>query len=434
MALQNFGAAALSRRSLFRSGAYLAAGGALASMPLGRALLAHDVSQQWPSVAALVEEYVGSGKLPSMIASFGRGDQELHSVGRGNLAFGHPTEVGLDSLYRIYSQTKPITGMAAMMLIEDGLLTLDQPVADLIPSFADMRVLKQPDGPLDDTVAADKLITIRHLLTHTAGLGYDITSKGPLLKQFHDLGITSGQISRFAIPGLPMVESAVGLEDWTERLASLPLIAQPGTMWSYSASIDLLGRVIEIASGKSFDAFLQERLFAPCGMSSTFFQVPESEAGRLTTNYGMLAGNPLPVDMGRSSIYLEKPPLIWGGSGLVCSPRDYDQFQKMLVNRGVINGNQVMSEDTVRVGTSNILPEGVDLSGSWMEGQGMGAGGRSVGTTYGWGGAAGTMFTVDMASRLRTGLYVQYLPSESFPIRDAFIAAVLKDAQALVDA
>ncbi len=434
MAFRSFESATLSRRSLFRGGAYLAAGGALASMPLGRALLAHDVGSQWPSVAALVEEYVGTGKLPNMIASFGWGDQDPHSVSRGTLAFGDSTEVGLDSLYRIYSQSKPITGMATMMLIEDGVLTLDQPVADLIPAFADMRVLKQADGPLDETVPADKPITIRHLLTHTAGLGYDITSKGPLLKQYQELGITSGQVSRFPIPGFPPVQSAVGLEDWTERLASLPLIAQPGAIWSYSASIDLLGRVIELASGTPYDTFLQERMFDPCGMDSTFFQVPESETGRLTTNYGILAGNPLPLDMGRSSIYLDQPPLIWGGSGLVSSPRDYDRFQTMLVNGGMINGKQVMSEETVRIGTSNILPEGADLSKSWVAGQGMGAGGRSVGTTYGWGGAAGTLSSVDLASGLRAGLYVQYMPTEVYPIRDAFIAAVLKDAQAFAGA
>ena len=434
MAFRSFDTATLSRRSLFRSGAYLAAGSALASMPLGRALLAHDVGEQWPSVAKLVDEYVGGGKLPNMVASFGWGDQDVHSVGGGKLGFGSPAEAGLDSLYRIYSMNKPVTGMATMMLIEDGLLTLDQPVADILPAFAEMRVLQKADGPLDETVAADKPITIRQLLTHTAGLGYDITSKGPLLKEFQRLGITSGQFSRFPIPGFPTVESAVGLEEWSDRLATLPLVAQPGAIWSYSASIDLLGRVIEVVSGQAFDEFLQTRIFDPCGMDSTYFQVPQSEIGRMTDNYGILAGNPLPVDLGVNSIYLDKPPVIWGGSGMVCSPRDYDRFQTMLVNGGVINGKQVMQEETIRIGTSNILPEGVDLSGSWVNGQGMGAGGRSVGTTYGWGGAAGTLSSVDMASKLRTGLYVQYAPSDAFPIRDAFIAAVLNDAKALAGA
>ncbi|MEP5938560.1 MAG: serine hydrolase domain-containing protein [Erythrobacter sp.] len=434
MAFRSFDPATISRRSLFRGGAYLAAGSALAGMPMGRAVLAHDAGEQWPSVAAMVKEYVGGGKLPNMVASFGWGDSDPQRVGGGKLGFGSSTEAGLDSLYRIYSMNKPVTGMATMMLIEDGLLTLDQPVADILPAFAEMRVLKQADGPLDETVAADKPITIRHLLTHTAGLGYDITSKGPLLDEYRRLGITSGQFSRFPIPGFPPVTSAEGLEEWSDRLATLPLIAQPGAIWSYSASIDLLGRVIEVASGQAFDEFLQTRMFDPCGMDSTYFQVPQSEIGRLTDNYGILAGNPLPVDPGVASIYLDKPPVIWGGSGMVCSPRDYDRFQKMLVNGGVIGGKQIMQEETVRVGTSNILPEGVDLSGSWVKGQGMGAGGRSVGTTYGWGGAAGTLSSVDMASKLRAGLYVQYAPSESFPIRDAFIAAVLKDAKALAGA
>ena len=435
MAFRSFESSALSRRAMFRGSAYLAAGGALASVPFGRDLLrAHDVSAMWPRVAERVEYYVGSLKVANMVASFGMGGGDPHSVARGTLSFGGTTAANLDSLYRIYSMTKPITGMAAMMLVEDGKLGLDQPIADFLPGFAEMRVLRRADGPLDDTVPAERPITPRQLMTHTAGLGYDIVTKGPLLVAYREYGISGGQISRMPIPGIPIAKSAPGLEVWADRLATLPLITQPGTFWSYSVGLDLLGRVIEVASGQSFADFLQQRLFDPCGMESTWFQVPQSEVGRLTDNYGVLAGMPLPIDPAQASIFLDSPPVHWGGSGLVSSPRDYDRFLKMLAGYGKIDGKRVMGDLAVRVGTSNILPETATTKGTWVAGQGFGAGGRVVGQTYGWGGAAGTLSAVDMGSGLRSGLYTQYMPTEAYPMRDEFLAALEQDLAALRDA
>lgn len=428
MAAQSFSETTLSRRTFFHGTAYAAAGGLLASLPLGRSLLAHDVSEAWPRVAERIEHYVGQQKVANMVASFGWGGKAPHSVARGGLKFGRTAApADLDSLYRIYSMTKPVTGIATMMLIEDGKLKLDQPLAEIIPAFADMKVLRDPKGSLEDVVEAERPITIRHLLTHTAGLGYDIISKGPIRQAYLDRGIAGGQVSRIPIPGLPNVTPAPGLDVWTERLAQLPLIAQPGTRWSYSVSLDLLGRVIEVVSGKSFDEFLQERMFDPCGMDSTFFRVPESEVGRYTDNYGIAGGIPLPIDPAAASIYLDEPPILWGGSGLVSSPRDFDRFLMMLLGYGVIDGKRVMAEETVRVATSNLLPEGIDLSGTWVNGQGFGAGGRVVGKTFGWGGAAGTLASVDFGNNLRAGLYVQYMPSDAYPIRDEFLAALAAD-------
>ncbi len=429
MAFRNFEDAALSRRSLLRGGAWMGAGAALAGLPMGRMALAHE--GHWPSVLAAVENYVSSGKVANMVATLGWGQQPADVIARGTLAFGAATKADADSLYRIYSNTKPITGMAVMMLIEDGDLTLDTPLGDVLPAFAKMQVLNKADGPLDQVTPAKTAITIRHLLTHTAGLGYDITSKGPLQKAFFANGISSGQISRFPIPGLPAGKSAQGLEEWANRLSKLPLIAEPGTKWSYSASIDLLGRVIEVVSGMSFDSFLQTRLFDPAGMSSTYFAVPKSEIGRYTTNYGILNGNPLPVDPARMSIFLDEPPVKWGGSGLVTSPNDYDKFQRMLAGLGEIDGTRVMKPETVRAGTSNILPEGVDLGGTWVAGQQFGAGGRVTGTAYGWGGAAGTTAFVDIKSGLRAGNWTQYIPAETYGIQREFPDLVLKDLAAM---
>ncbi|ALE16915.1 Beta-lactamase class C and other penicillin binding protein [Altererythrobacter epoxidivorans] len=431
MAFRTFESVSISRRSLFRSSAYLAAGGAMATLPFGRELLASDAAASWPAVTAKINEYVAARKIPNMVAAFGWGDEEPQAISRGKLRFGQAPQADMDSLYRVYSMTKPITGMAAMMLISDGKLGLDQPIADFIPGFANMRVLKKADGPLDDTVPADRPITARHLMTHTAGLGYDIVTKGPLLDAYRKNGIVGGQVSRIPLPGQSRTEPAPGLAAFADRVAKLPLIAQPGTEWSYSIGLDVLGRVIEVASGQSFESFLQDRMFGPAGMTSTFFRVPESEVDRFTDNYGILNGMPLPMDPAKASIYLDKPPIHWGGSGLVMSPRDYDRFLKMVLGYGKIDGKRVMSEPAVRVGTSNLLPKAVNVDKTWIAGQGFGAGGRVVGQTYGWGGAAGTLGSVDFGSGLRAGLFVQYMPSDAFPIRDEFLAALEADMKAM---
>jgi CubicO group peptidase (beta-lactamase class C family) len=288
-------------------------------------------------------------------------------------------------------------------------------------------VLVKPDGPLDETVPANKPITIRMLLTHTSGLGYNIISKGPLQKAYNDAGLTGAPVSKLPIPGLPNPTPAPSLADFADRLAELPLMYQPATKWSYSCSLDLLGRVIEVVSGMEFEAFLKKRIFEPCGMTSTFFQVPASEAGRLTDNYGILNGNAFPIDPGASSIFLDAPTLKNGGGGLVSSPKDYDRFLRMLLGYGRLDGKFVMSENAVRVGTSNLIPAGVDTKGTFVDGQGHGAGGRATPTSFGWGGAAGTLASVDFELGLRSCLWTQYMPSEAYPIRDEFVAAMEKD-------
>ncbi|WP_233992056.1 serine hydrolase domain-containing protein [Porphyrobacter sp. AAP82] len=422
----------LSRRSLLRAGALFAGGAALSGLPFGRAAFAHDVSEDWANVAALADKYVSQKKLANLLLSFGWDQQpHAHTVGGGTLALGKPALVDENSLYRIYSMSKPITGMATMILIDEGKLGLDQPVHEILPAFRDMKVLVDPEGSLDDTVPANQPITIRMLLTHTAGLGYQIISKGPLQKAFNAQGLIGGRVSRLPIPGIEPVTPAPGLAVWADRLAELPLMYQPATRWSYSCSIDLLGRVIEVVSGMEFEAFLKARIFDPCGMTSTFMQVPASEAHRLTDNYGIVGGTPFPIDPGPASVFLDPPEVAAGGGGLVSSPKDYDRFLRMLLGYGRIDGKFVMSENAVRVGTSNLIPATVDLKGSWLEGEGHGAGGRSKGSSFGWGGAAGTLGAVDFDLKLRSCLWTQYMPSEAYPIRDEFMAAMQKDLAAM---
>jgi CubicO group peptidase (beta-lactamase class C family) len=189
--------------------------------------------------------------------------------------------------------------------------------------------------------------------------------------------------------------------------------------------------VIEVASGKPFDTFLQERIFGPAGMSSTWFQVPASEEKRLTGNYSPAMGMLIPIDPPKSSVYLGKPAFPFGGAGLVSSPRDYYRVLEMLAGYGTIGGKRVMSEKAVRLGTSNLLPEGAKTKGSMVDGAGFGAGGR-VGLagdqgTYGWGGAAGTVAFVNLKYGLRASLFTQYLPSDAYPIHSEFPKAVRAD-------
>ena len=218
---------------------------------------------------------------------------------------------------------------------------------------------------------------------------------------------------------------------WADRLAELPLAYQPATKWSYSCSIDLLGRVIEGAAGMEYEAFLKARLFDPLGMTSTYMTVPDGEKARLTDNYGVLGGTVIPIDPGSNSIYLDKPFVPSGGGGLVSSPKDYDRFLRMLLGYGKLGNERIMGENAVRVGVSDLIPKTVDKTGSRMANEGHGAGGRSVDGTFGWGGAAGTLGAVDYKLGLRTALWTQYMPTDSYPVRDEYLAAIQEDLKGM---
>ncbi|MEP9403835.1 serine hydrolase domain-containing protein [Sphingomonas sp. VNH70] len=390
---------------------------------------------------ALVKRYVAEKKAPGIVVAVGGPDwTSIHAAGRtGADASGRPVDA--DTLWRVYSMTKPITGMAAMMLVEDGRLKLDQPISDFIPAFRNMRVLTDPDNSLASRPAA-RPITVRHLLTHTAGLGYNIVTKGPLLKEYERLGIIPASVNA-------QVEVEVArarpksLEEFANRVAGLPLIADPGTKWSYSIGLDVLGRVIEVASGMSFERFLQTRMFDPLGMTSTYWQVPESQKGRLATNYVFVGDNMVPLDPAATSVWLQRPSFPYGGAGLVMSARDYDRFLHMLLDGGTLAGKRVMKPETVALGMSNLLPPGVEFGG--VDGgtggeagpkMGFGAGGsvyletlpgRPARGTYGWGGAAGTIAFVDPARRLRGTAMVNYFPADRWPLRADLVKALAAD-------
>jgi len=428
----------LSRRSLLSTGALLGGGLALSTILPGASALARAQAAGWPHVTALADRYVSARKVANVVAAFGRGQGGPEILARGELGFNSGVPADGDSLYRIYSMTKPITGMAAMMLIDDGKLGLNQPIAEILPKFAQMRVQKTYDGAItpDALEPAKRPITIRHLLTHTAGLGYTIIQKGPIKAAYEQAGIIPGQVTRLPVPGIFGGTPAPSLAAFADALAELPLVAQPGTRWIYSVGLDLLGRVIEVASGQAFDTFLKQRLFDPLGMSSTFFRVPASEVGRLTANYGLFQGLVLPLDPAAASVYLDRPAFPFGGAGLVSSPRDYDRFLAMLAGYGAVDGKRVMSEQVVRLGTSNLLPDAVGPVQAGTKIEAFGAGGV-VGTgaragTFGWGGAAGTRAFVDMRSGLRAGLFTQYMPEQTYQLGEEFVTAVMADVAASV--
>lgn len=425
--------AAVDRRALLSMAACAGLGAAL--MP--RLALAANDPAMLKHVRGVVERWVGPGKFPGMVASLGVAGREPEYVARGSEGFNDGDAVTPDSLFRIYSMTKPVTGIAAMQLIEEGKLALDQPLYDILPKYRHMMVQNTYDGSITELHPSPGPITMRHLLTHTSGIGYTIIQQGPIKALMEEKGLIAGQISRVKVPGLFRGEPVHGLDVFADRLAEVPLVADPGTRWIYSMGLDLMGRVIEVVSGKSFDAYLREVIFEPAGMTSTFFQVPASEAGRLTTNYAAMGKVLVPIDTGAESIYLDEPPFPFGGAGLVSSPRDYDRFLRMLAQFGVIDGKRALGEQAVRTGTRDLLPEGVTVPATFGGVAGFGAGGRvgrgAEAGIFGWSGAAGTVGMVDMIHALRSQIFVQFMPPNALDLLPEFQTALKADVMALLE-
>ena len=400
----------------------------------------HFIAPPLPNTQALFSADVAANQFPGIVGVFGRGDAAPAVIAAGKLGDepGAP-RVDRDSLWRVYSMTKPITAMAAMILVQEGKIGLDQPVSDFIPAFKTMRVQISPDSL--ETRPATRPITIRNLLTHTAGLGYTIITKGPLLKAYEDAGITPFTSDAKSEAQLRLKRQPT-LEAFANKVATLPLIAEPGTKWSYSIGLDVMGRVIEVAAHQPFDTFLQRRIFTPLKMRSSYFTVPASQARRLATGYFITGTTRVPLDPGATSVYLQKPSFPYGGAGLVTSASDYDRFLHMLQNGGSLDGVRILKRSTVELALSNLLPAGViypgavSATGGTTNPQGFGAGGSvtladtpggPAKGTYGWGGAAGTIAWVDPINRVRGTIMVNYLPGDRWPLRSEATKAVYGD-------
>lgn len=405
------------------------AGGAVGLLPgcaaamteAPRASQALPLPASFPNLDQFLAQFVRSNRLPGVVASIGAGVAPPRILAHGRAAMDSRVAVDGDTLWRLYSMTKPVTGIAAMMLIDRGRLTLDTPIADVLPAFRDMRVLASADAPLDRTVPLARPITVRHLLTHTAGLGYGIAGARPIDRAWQERGLVPAQVSKLSLPGRPNIRTIGPLARWADEVAKLPLLAQPGTRWSYSASLDLLGRVIEVVSGRAFDRFLADEIFGPLGMRSTSFRVAPADRARFVTAYAPLGGVLMPVDPASDSIYSDAPSFPFGGAGLVSSARDYDRFLMMLAGHGAIGRTRILSDRTARLAMSDLLAEGTDTRATFVAGQGFGAGGRvsragapEGAGVFGWAGAAGAIAFVDPNRGLRFGAYANYLPAEAY--------------------
>lgn len=329
-----------------------------------------------------------------------------------------------DTIFRIYSLTKPITSVAVMLLVEEGLFWLEEPVENFIPAFRDVQVFveKTPQGLRVEPPKRPP--TLFDLLTHTGGIGLDALFGSPLASLYRNAQLTQPDQT---------------LEEMVQRLVKLPLLNHPGEAWRYSISTDVLARIVEIASGKPFDEFLRQRLFEPLGMADTDFYVPPEKANRLATVYNNeKEGELRPVDRAESSPYITKRRYLSGSAGLVSTPQDYWRLGQMLLNKGRWAGEQLLRPETVEYMTQNQLPpELLPYALPWRhvkhytKGSGFGLGFRvimdveatglpgSVGE-YAWAGATNTFFWADPQESLVLLLFMQSVPFMYYPIDREF--------------
>jgi len=373
--------------------------------------------------------YVDDGRLPGWLAAVSRRGRLAHvsCYGSRDIEAGLPVEP--DTLWRIYSMTKPVTSVAAMMLYEEGAFELTDPVSAFIPAFANVRVYAGGSDQRQVTVPATEPVRIWHLLTHTSGLTYGFLRVHPVDALYRAAGFEWG------------TPSGMDLAQACDAWAGLPLLFQPGTEWNYSVATDVLGRVVEVASGQRLDEFFAARILGPLGMTDTAFHVGEDGAGRLAALYMPdSAGGTARLDaLGR----VARKPIAMnsGGGGLLSTAADYHRFLHMLLDTagspaGELDGIRLLSPRTVRYMARNHLPGGLDLetfgrplyAESPFAGVGFGLGfgvtidpvpSRVVSSEgeLTWGGAASTAFWIDQSEELAVSFYTQLLPSSTYRIR-----------------
>lgn len=356
------------------------------------------------------------GGIVTLIAREGK-VVDVHAVGFQDVETKRPMRP--DTIFRIASMSKPVTSVATMMLYEEGKLHLSDPVSKFIPSFKSLQVIGDSGA---GTTAARRPPTIRELLSHRSGLSYGFLNAGPVGDAYR----TSGVVDGLTTTGMTLAENV-------DRLAAAPLIAQPGTSWNYSLSTDVLGRVVEIASGMSLDAFFRERIFKPLGMSDTSFAVPDSKWSRMATVYAPDGnGGIRPMRdpetfsnavMSPVAYYKAPKTYLSGGAGLTSTVHDYTRFAQMLLNGGALNGARLLSPKTIEMMTANHtsdLPSGGLIGAGGSFGLGFRvtrdvAASQMLGSEgmYGWSGIYGTTFWVDPGEKLVAILMVQRYPGST---------------------
>jgi CubicO group peptidase (beta-lactamase class C family) len=372
-------------------------------------------------ISEAMQPYVENDKVAGLMTLVYRRGEIAHYETYGQRDLQTEAPMTPNTLFRIYSMTKPITTVAALMLYEEGHFQLDDPVARYLPAFEDVQVYDTTASGEPTRVEPRRPMTIRDLLTHTSGLTYGVFSDTPVDSMYREAGVLDDDRTLAAM---------------VDTLGTLPLLHHPGETWHYSVSTDVLGRLVEVVSGQSLDTFFQTRIFEPLGMDDTMFEVPSSEMDRFATNYAVAEDGSLTArDRKESSAFAAPVTRLSGGGGLVSTMDDYLRFARMLLNEGALNGTRLLSPKTVDLMTRN------HLDGTFEPGWGFGLGVRvttdltdtqMLGSegTYEWSGAANTYFFVDPKEELIGMVWTQLWPHGLYPISPDFRVSVY---QSIVD-
>lgn len=385
----------------------------------------------------LLARYIETGKIAGALTVVSRHGEIVHATPLGRRDIERNQPMTEDTLFRIYSMTKPVTSVALMSLVEEGHLAISDPVHRFIPEWRDLRVFAQGNHPHFLTEPCERAMTVKDLLMHTSGLTYGFMERTNVDAAYRKLGIGDRK------PGAT-------LRHMMQELAGLPLEFSPGKAWNYSVATDVLGYIVEVVSGRSFDVFLRERIFEPLDMRDTGFQVRAEDVGRFAANYARRRDKSLKLeDDPRDSPYTKDVTLFSGGGGLVSTGRDYMRFCQMLLNGGELDGARILGRKTIEWMSMNHLPGNVELTdlavGRFAEtpydGRGFGLGfsvtvdpsrAQTLGSAgeFAWGGAASTIFWVDPVEDLTVVFLTQLMPSATFDFRGQLMSIVYS---ALID-
>tara|TARA_R110000787_G_scaffold8444_8_gene28263 strand:+ start:4637 stop:5938 length:1302 start_codon:yes stop_codon:yes gene_type:complete len=365
------------------------------------------------AIEKAVAHLISENQIPGAFVMVAEHGQIVHAEAKGYADVENRVPVTEDTIFRFYSMTKPLTCATVMTLYDDGLIGLDDPIKDYLPELAHMRV-KTQGGLRPATVD----ITIRNLMTHTSGFSYAVLP-GVSQQDYIDSNV-------FAIRN----RLSESLEDHVKRLAGMPLVADPGTVWNYGESMGVLGRLVEVVSGKPFRTYMKERVLTPLAMDDTDFYVPAEKSDRLAQLYHMSLDGALSNaddDIQYGGSYLEKPLLEYGGAGLVGTPGNYMSFAQMLLNGGRAGDHRILSEESVRLMTSNQLDDSFGDAPLASSGRGPGIGFGFCGLVirdvpegappaavgeYGWGGWASTNFWIDPRNQIAGLVFTQVIPDD----------------------
>lgn len=390
--------------------------------------------------ALLDERYIQSGRYTGALTLVSRKGEVAHCSTQGLMDAARGKPMRENTIFRIYSMSKPITSVALMILYEDGAFQLDDPVHKFIPAWERLGVWVAGAWPNFVTKAPERAMSVRDVLSHQSGLTYGFHVRNSVDAAYRELGVMDRGGPAVLGPAQAARPEAADetLAKSIETLAGLPLLFTPGTAWNYSVSTDVCGYLVEVISGKPFDVYLRERIFGPLGMVDSDFSVPDGKIERFAACYAAAPdGKHVLQDDPETSLYRKHPNLLSGGGGLVSTAGDYLRFCRMLLQGGELDGARLLSRKTIELMTINHLAGGRDLAalapaGQFSEGATNGTGfglGFSVlmdqrlaqisGSPgqFAWGGAASTAFWIDPREELIVIFMTQLLPSSTYPIR-----------------